>query len=170
MNLIAMLLGAALIVGANATMAQAGVILSSPQVAKEVDGLVVNGVTYDVTFGQTGVSDNTFVGNAAGALTAVKELEAALNATTAAFVLEPGVGAINQFIVQDGAVGAGIGTSSFFTAGNWQTLGATTGDFSTAFFTVETAVPEPGSLALLAVGLAPLWPLRRRRRRKAPAR
>jgi hypothetical protein len=39
-----------------------------------------------------------------------------------------------------------------------------------SFSLIAPRVPEPSSVVLLATGLAALWPLRRLRRRKAPAR
>ena len=127
------------------------VILQSAQVASAVDGLVVDGITYNVTFAAF-TSDTTFNGNAAGAQAAVSALDAALNGTTADFVAEPGVGSIDNFIVEDNGLESGIETSSLLKSGQWQNLGAVPQDNSTAVFTVASAPEPPVGFLLPAVG------------------
>jgi hypothetical protein len=73
------------------------VVLNNSQVASAVDGVVVDGVVYDVTFVANAI-DSTFDVNATGAATAESELIAALNGTTAAFVALQGCCTINNFL------------------------------------------------------------------------
>src|SRR5271165_1776052 len=74
------------------------VVLASALVVKEIKDLSVDGVLYDVTF-QPFTVDQTFNGKPFEQAVAEAELENALNGTTAPYVLLPGIGSINQFVV-----------------------------------------------------------------------
>jgi hypothetical protein len=153
---------AALLLGTTAAAYAAPVVvLANSQVAKEVDRLVVDGSTYNVTF-VAGAVDHTFDSNTIAEGVAAAELETALNATTAAFVDLVGVGTINQFVVGD-ILTSGIQVTSFFEAGNWRNNGIVTNDGSAAVFTLApvTPAPEPATILLFATGLASLIMLRR---------
>ena len=150
---------AALLLVTAAAHAAPIVVLANSQVVKEVDGIVVDGSTYNVTFVADAV-DHTFDNNAIGESIAATELENALNATTAPYVNLAGVGTINQFVVGDILTG-GIELTSFFAAGNWQSVGIVENDGSAAVFTPVSPMPEPATLLLFAAGLAALVVLRR---------
>ena len=134
------------------------VVLASSQVVSAVDGLVVDGVTYNVTFSANGI-DHTFDNNPNAEGVAAAELQNALNGTGAAFVQVTGAGSINQFVVGDILFG-GLEVESGFVAGNWQNAGFVTRDSSAAIFTPvppvtgRPQIAEPGSLPVLAIGLA----------------
>lgn len=151
--------------------AKAATVIYSGSVASEVEDLVVDGVTYDVTFAANSASAGVtiFNGNSAAAQTAVSELDAALNATPAAFVSEAGVGSINQFIVEDNGSGNGIETTSFFAAENWKNEGSVSDDGSEAVFAEVAVTPLPAALPLFASGFGAMSLLGWRRRRKAQA-
>ncbi len=156
-------------VTADASTAQfqkiATVLFTSPsdQVVSAIDGLKIAGVTYNVTFGAA--ANSTFVGNPNAAQAALAELNTVLNATPAAFVSIPGFGSIDQFIVQTGGFGSGLGTTSNFTVGGWTAVGAVAADASTAQFTVVGAsAPELGKGGLFGAGLVLFCALRYRRR------
>jgi hypothetical protein len=149
--------------------AKAATVIFSGSVATEVEDLVVDGITYNVTFAKASSAGfTTFNGNSAGAQTAVNELDAALNATTAVFVSSAGFGSIDQFIVQDNGLGNGIATGSEQAVGNWQNLGVVANDLSEAVFT-PVITPLPATLPLFATGLGALGLLGWRRKRKAQA-
>jgi hypothetical protein len=129
------------------------VVLSGTQVATAVNNLVVNGVNYDVTF-QLNAIDSLFDGNPSAAATAVSELDAALNATTAAYVDLPGYSNLDQFMVEDAGAYQGIVVTSYGSAGQWNVVSSNATDGSVAVFTAVTPpVPEPSSLWLLGTGL-----------------
>jgi hypothetical protein len=140
------------------------VVVYSGNVATAVDGVVVNGVTYNVTFGEP--PDSLFDGDATDATTAIDEIDAALNTTTAEYVTLQGCCSINQFIVEDAGTYNGILTTSYGAAGNWGNFDPTaSGDTSVAEFTVApAATPEPSSLALFGTGVLSLVGVARRRR------
>jgi len=165
---------------------RATTIVVSPtndQVALEVDGLIVSGVTYDVTFEgfNTGSGDSTFAGNPTDAALAGQALITALNAASIAYVeLSNGSITNNQFLVQDGVIGTGIGYNSHVAGsgipgspGAWHSLGDISGDFDAGGL-APTAVfgPVPGpivgagrpGLILAAGGLLGWW--RRRRQQQ----
>ncbi len=138
------------------------VVTYSGVVASEVDGIVVNGVTYDVTFVADAV-DSLFDNDPTDALTAADELGAALNATSAAYVALQECCAINEFIVEDAGAYLGVGVTSHGYAGNWQLYTPPFGeDGSVAVFTVAPT-PEPSGLVLLGSGVLGLAAAGRRR-------
>jgi hypothetical protein len=142
-------LGFAILGGASHASADPVVVLSTPGSALAIDGLYVGGTEYDVTFVVDAI-DPTFDGQAGLAAEAVSELDAALNLTTAYLVNLAGCCVINQFTVEDNGPYAGIQTTSYSSAGNWQVYSTSaTGDGSVAVF---TAVPEPAGIGWLFTG------------------
>ncbi len=157
-------LALALTIGiATAAYADPIVVLGdSGQVANAIDGLVVDGQTYNVMFEDRATS-TTFQDNSSGASAAANAIATALNGTTAAYVLITGIGSGSSFVVQNnGSLGV-LGTS-YGIAGNWQLL-YNVDDVSVAVFT-SVPVPEPGSFALLGSGLFALGLIRFASRRR----
>lgn len=137
------------------------VVLGSSLVASSIDGVVVDGITYNVTF-VAGAHDSLFDGNAAGAAAIGAELAADLNGTTAPFVGLQGVGAINQFIIPDSGFYSGPEFTSYSNAGDWHYIEQGYNDGSVAVFTPVPA-PEPSSLILLGTGMLGVIGATRRR-------
>jgi hypothetical protein len=136
------------------------VVLLNSQVVSEVDNVSVDGKLYDVTF-QYGAVDNTFTGDPAEQAVAESVLENALNQTTAAYVHEY-FGSINGFDIDDPSNG-GMELISYGNVGQWQLGGSGSGTASEAVF---TAVPEPGTWALMIVGMGLAGATLRRRASK----
>ena len=141
------------------------VVLASSAVVKEVRNLSVGGVLYNVTFAADAV-DHTFDGAPLEQAVAVAELENALNGTTAPFVLLPGFGSINQFVVGD-VLGGGTQLASNFQPGGWTPNGSGQDDGSDSVFTRVTVAPEPATWAMLLIGFAGLGYAGARRARAA---
>jgi hypothetical protein len=92
-------------------------------------------------------------------------VDAALNATTAAFVQINGFGAINNFVIGDRNAGGTIVTS-FSSPGSWQNFGSIFAAGVNANSVFTPAVPEPSTWALLLLGFAGLGFAFRQSRRK----
>jgi hypothetical protein len=138
------------------------VVIYSGDVASAVNGIVFNGVTYNVTF-QSDAIDSLFDGDATDALVVANELDAALNTTTAGYVSLQGCCAINQFIVEDAGDYAGVSVTSYGNPGEWGIYHLSqTGDGSVAVFTVAPT-PEPSAIVLLGTGVLGLAGVARRR-------
>ena len=146
------------------TLAHAAtVVLLNPLVATAIDGVVVNGHEYDVTFANDFI-DTTFANNPTAVAAAIVAVDAALNASTAAFVHIDGFGSIDNFVVGDRDAG-GITTNSFSTAHNWHNFGSIFAPAVDAD-SVFTAVPEPSTWAMMLLGFAGLGALAAFRRTK----
>jgi hypothetical protein len=139
----------------------APIVIYSGVVADAIDGVVVNGIAYDVTFADN-FTDTTFANNAPAVATAASEVDAALNATTAEFVSIPGIGNINNFVIGDRLAG-GTTVTSFSAEHNWQNEGSIF-QFGSGADSVFTKVPEPASVATLGAGLLGLGLYRRGKR------
>jgi hypothetical protein len=128
------------------------VVIQSGGIASEVDGIVVNGVTYNVTFQNITFTtgDMTFVGDPTDAALAGQAIIAAFNAASPlpsdVQIIDPIGGqpptSVNYFVVQDVGYQQGIEFSSL--GGTWQSLGDVVGGvFSAATFTQVASVPGP---------------------------
>lgn len=127
------------------------IVYYNSQVVSAINGISIDGTTYNVTFGQDTL-DSTFFGNSTGATDAANAIDAALNTSTAAFVwLGNASVSINNFTVLTDNSYDGPSGTSFSEVGTWRISGSYLG--STAQF---TKVPEPATLLLLALGLLPL--------------
>ena len=144
-----------------------------PTSAAEVDGVVVGGIDYNVTFS---VANNypTFDGQTALAFDAAEELVAALNASPADYVLSHYAATAVPtafFDVLNGPAGRGIIVQNglgygYGQQGAWKVEG-TAGFLSAgADFTPVSATPEPSSL-LLGTGAIALWIVGRSRALRA---
>jgi hypothetical protein len=137
----------AVLVGvAPAAHASPTVILLNPQVASEIEGLVVDGATYNVIF-QLVTSEPTFQGNSAGALDAANAIDTALNATTASFVsiglsLNDFISINNFDVLDDGSIGV-LGANLNSVAGAWAILSTSTPASTYGSVAVFTPVPAP---------------------------
>ncbi len=146
----------------SATMVMTGG--TSPVYATAVDNIIIDTVTYDVTFSTT--ADDTFLGNSAGADDAAVALANALNGSAATAInasLAPG------FIVLE-EVGGGEPVIYNSTAVTWQATGGpatVTGGLIADFNAVTTtATPLPGALPLFATILGGMGVFGWRKKRK----
>jgi PEP-CTERM motif len=147
-------------------VADAATVVLSGVVATAIDGVVVNGVTYNVTFAFD-VTDTTFANNAAAVATAVSEVNAALNGTIAEFVSVPGLGSIDNFTIGDRFAG-GTTVANDAGAGTWHNVGSIAfAPDSNSVFT--PAVPEPSTWAMGLIGFGLMGFLGYRKTRSALA-
>jgi hypothetical protein len=153
--------------------------------ATEVDGIVVAGTTYDVTFAGDLINPSPFDGDPTGANTAANMLVDALNASTAISVSNTTVTCANcgVFYVEDAAEVSPTppgGLLIFDNADgtpppNWENYGNVAGGiplgWPIAVFnevgTTTPTTPLPAALPLFATGLGALGLLGWRRKRKA---
>jgi PEP-CTERM motif len=156
-------LGILAAIGLSTAVAHAdpNVVLIFPGIASEIDNLVVDGTTYDVTFTSTAV-DQTFNGNATGAQDAANAILAALNASTAGNINSGGISGFDTNALKITSSGPLL-TDNFATVGGW-VQGGTGGGPAFADFTPVSA-PEPATLALLGAGIVGLGAARRRQRK-----
>jgi len=169
-----------------------GTALASPMVLGTatdptgIDGLVVDGTTYNVTFGNGSYnsefpSGSTFLNNVSGASDAANAISNAFN-TSGVTGINGGVCSqltVCAVVIPDyelpyvvsGPAVVWVSNSNDFVAGGFstgpnQTVGlnfAPAWDWTWAAFSPANTVPEPSAIALFAFGLAALAIARRRR-------
>jgi len=141
------------------TPAMATTVVQSGNTATEIDGLVILGNVYDVTFGTT--IDTTFTAGS-NAQAAVQAIVSALNTDSTATAA--GFGGDFNFVVCTSSSGPGscdgeVGQDGPpATIGGWVVQGSATGlavnvDRSAADFALQRA-PEPGALIISGSGFA----------------
>ena len=153
------------------------IVIQSGGVASEVDGIVVTGITYNVTFldySSSFTGETTFDGDSTNAALAGQALIDALNTASAFRVLLPNISiSANHFLVEDNGRETGIQYSSTAPGQGvqpWHSLGDNVDSFIATF--AEVAVPGPiagaglPGLILASAGLLAWW---RRRREKSAA-
>lgn len=141
--------------------ASATTVIYSGQVATAIDGLVVDGKTYNVTFDQS--YSTAFEGSPSGALDATNAIDAALNGTTAVYVNVPGLGNTLAFTVEDSG-DFGVSGANSGSAGTWHLFSTNFDDQSVAQFTAVSGVPEPAIWAMMLLGCFSLGAALRHRR------
>jgi len=138
---------------------------TSPVFATEVENVIIDTVTYDVTFSTT--ADDTFLGNSAGAIDASRALRDALNGSTATAI--NAVLAVGFIVLDETNGGEPVTYNSVADA--WQAPGgpATVTGGLIADFTAMSATPLPGALPLFATVLGGMGLFGWRRKRKNAA-
>jgi len=164
--------------------ARAATLVGTSSFPTGVDGLVVGGTTYNVTFTEGSyntvfsVTAPTFLNNSAGASDGAADLAAALNSLAGA----PPSAEFSEFIPYAAPDNLGDFLSSFvsgtvsqtYAAGNGANESDTTNftslppTFQTGFavFTTVAAVPEPGTWAMMLLGFAGIGFMAYRRKSK----
>jgi len=140
------------------------VTVNNGSFATAVDGLIVDGSLYDVTFSSPPGfgSDNTFLNNLTGADHAAAALSSALNASGVIGVTNIGVGAFSIDTVGGIGFHASGPVVEFFNP-LWGVAVIGSGS-SIAEFSPVSATPLPATLSLFATGLGVMGWLSRRRK------
>ncbi len=150
--------------------AKAYTIIQSGNDVTGIDGLIILGNTYDVTFGTT--PDTTF-DTLSSAQTAADDILAVLNVD----LTDTEVGGASEYFVcssvpaADSCQGEQVDNESNI-VGGWNDVGTHSGtgvgisaSNPAAEFTLATSTPEPGSLGTILIGLAAMaWAVGRKRR------
>lgn len=154
-------------------------LVGSTDNASGVDGVVVNSITYNVSFSVSSY-DATFT-SGADQLAAATSLSAALNLLSvtglsyggsSGFACAPASGASTQCDIYTGPLGSTLVADNYQGSGGWgtnnfaQQLGCPYSYLGTSFCSEAaqwTAVPEPGTIMLLSLGLTGLGLSRKRK-------
>jgi hypothetical protein len=175
------------------SQASAATLVGTTSDATGIDGLVVDSVTYDVTFTNDSYSNvyssvqPTFFGNQVGADHAAQALVSALNAlgvtnlvgltvtpeaVAVPFAAPPSTTTAWTYLAECGFGGCPISPTWFESSGNAAiNAGAVFSDtdYSTFVLSATSATPLPAALPLFATGLGALGLIGWRRKRKASA-
>lgn len=149
----------------------------SSGVATGISGLNVGGSDYDVSFvfgaynAVFGTTTPTFLGDSAGADAAANAMMAVLNAEVPSPTIGSGSRLGVLWTVYSATATNFLATQVGYQPSPWQRFGDFFGNVTTdhtannwgfAKFTAVAAVPEPATLALMALGIAGLGVMRRR--------